>query len=110
MISKRHRLPAFAIRTIIRTGKRMESPVLSASITHKATQASWRGAIVVAASVDKRAVVRNRIRRVISESLRAFEDRIPPSMDIVMRVKKGFLYETQEQSTKQVQALLDQLV
>jgi ribonuclease P protein component len=110
MLPKQHRIPAFAIRTVIRTGKRIDSPTLSASVTHTPTQACWRGAIVVSTAVDKRAVVRNRIKRVISESMMHFEDRILASMDIVFRVKKGFLYDTQEQATTQVKLLLDHII
>lgn len=66
----------------------------------------WRCATVVSVSVDKRAVVRNRIKRLISESVRNLHPELPGGTDVVFVVKKGFLYDAQQQVDTQVHSVL----
>ncbi len=109
MLPTLHRLPSLTIRMVMRGGKRLATEVLQASVTTSMSPTPWRCAIIVSTKVDKRAVVRNRIRRLIGETLRNLHPALPEGIDIVIMVKKGFRYETQDQANEQIRALLRSL-
>lgn len=69
MLPKSHRLPSPDVRVVLRTGKRIVSGSIELKSIPTLTNV-FRCAIVVPTSVDKRATRRNRIRRLISESVR----------------------------------------
>lgn len=93
---------------LFRRGKKIESPLFR--LIFLATELPYfRVAIVVAKSVEKRAVLRNRIRRRIREWLRKHMKAKSPSADIIFLVKKesihtdrSYLYEELEDCLKEI--------
>lgn len=106
MLSKLHRIPSVLISTVVKTGKRTFQNNLQCVVRHVNTSHVWRCAIVVSTSVDKRAAVRNRIKRLISEAVTHRVPKLPEGTDIVFFVKKGFVYESQQKANEQVNGVL----
>lgn len=109
MFSKPHRIPSVLISTIMRTGKRTIAGCLQCTTANAKNSIAWRCAVVVPTSTDKRAVVRNRIKRLISESITRLSPELPAGMDFVFFVKKGFEYASQKQANDQVHTLLQKI-
>ena len=106
MLSKLHRIPSVRISAIMRTGKRTVQGSLQCTSLSVQGLGTWRCAIVVPTATDKRAVVRNRIRRLVSESIAHVSPELPSGVDMVFFVKKGFIYDSQQSANDQVYALL----
>lgn len=88
MLLKENRLPSPQIKTVLRRGKRVSAQGLQLIFTQNSLSVS-RFAFVVPKSVDKRAVGRNRLKRLTRESVRlAFPD-VTPGWDGVFMVRKG---------------------
>ena len=90
----------------MQTGKRTIEGCLQCTAVQTQSSDDWRCAIVVPVTTNKRAVVRNRMKRLISEAIRHMSITFPAGLDIVFFVKKGFVYETQQQANDQVYSLL----
>ena len=105
MLSKPHRLPASEIPFVMKTGRR----VLGKGITFIYTPGAGRFCFFVSTKVDKRATVRNRVRRLMSESVRHQLDSIPP-IDAVIIGSKSLIGRTQIQVEAVVHDLLRQAV
>ncbi len=108
MLSKLHRVPSVLINTVAKTGKRTFQSHLQCVVRHASESHVWRCAIVVPSSVDKRAAVRNRIKRLISEAMAHLVPELPERTEVVFFVKKGFVYESQQKANEQVYGLLSQ--
>lgn len=85
---------------VMRSGKRVVLDTIQCIYTKQKDLGVWRCAIVIPTGVDKRAVVRNRMRRCISESLRVHVSPIPDGVDMVFLVKKGFPTEQRDVNEK----------
>ena len=72
---------------LLRRGRRSSSPLFHAASRPNGLAHS-RFAFIVPRAVDKRAVVRNRLRRRMREYIRARAGRIVPSHDIAITCKK----------------------
>lgn len=103
MLPHSHRLPKEAIRTTLRHGTRIMSETLQ--IFYKKTTGPARFAIIVSTKIDKRATARNRMRRIISESLRHLLPDLP-DMDCVITVRKNIAKSTQTEMETMLAALL----
>ena len=90
----------------MQTGKKTVQVSLQCFVLHAKDSGTWRCTIVVPTSTDKRAVVRNRIKRLISESMARLSPELSSGTDIVFLVKKGFHYESQKYVNEQVHSLL----
>jgi ribonuclease P protein component len=102
MLSQPHRLPSLDIPHVLRFGKRVVradvqliyaqsdsgnlDPAKGETDVRKSAS---RFAFIVSTKVDKRATHRNRIRRLLSESVRLRMDSIKPGVDGVFVAKKG---------------------
>lgn len=87
MLPKPNRLPSPEIKSVMRSGKRASTEGVQLVITQHTLPAS-RFAFVVPIGVDKRAVRRNRIRRLLRESVRLALPTIAPGWDGVFFVRK----------------------
>lgn len=63
--------------------------------------------VVVPIKIDKRAVVRNRIKRQLSEIIRLMYKDIKPGFNIVLFCKSPILETKQEDMKKQVECILE---
>jgi ribonuclease P protein component len=88
MLPKLHRLPSVEINNLTRYGKRVSS-VLGLFLYKKSDAPVSRFAFVVSKKVDKRAVVRNRLKRIVSESVRYLLPAIKQPIDGVFLVRTG---------------------
>lgn len=87
MLPKPNRIPSPAVRSVLRQGKRIIGDRMEVKI-QKTANDLFRCAIVVPMRVDKRATARNRIRRLISESVRHLLPRLSQGYDVVIQVKR----------------------
>jgi ribonuclease P protein component len=71
-----------------------------------APHGSTRFAFIVSTKIDKRAIVRNRIRRLISESVRLFLPEISQSRDYVFIARKELIGLDQKEVEKRVVTLV----
>jgi ribonuclease P protein component len=85
MLPKIHRIPSSDLRSVIRYGTRVINKELDVKRVHTACDV-FRCAIIVPTRVDKRATKRNRIRRLISESVRHILPTLAKGHDVVIRV------------------------
>ena len=88
MLPKENRLPSPQIKTVMRRGKRVSAQGVQLIITQNSLPVP-RFAFVVSKSVDKRAVVRNRLKRLARESVRLGLPSLMPGWDGVFMVRKG---------------------
>lgn len=88
MLPRSNRLPSSDIKTVMRSGRRLHGDGVQLVFIQNALPVS-RFAFVVPISVDKRAVVRNRMRRLVRESVRLALPTIAPGWDGVFLIRKG---------------------
>lgn len=93
---------ADAVKNAMRRGRRIEHPPLFAHILENKGDFS-RLAVVVPKSVDKRAVVRNRIRRRVLEIMRHILPKIKNPANIVIRAGLG----SEKMDFKQIKYVLE---
>ena len=67
-----------------------------------------RFAFVVRKTVDKRAVVRNRIRRVLRSCVEELREQIVPGYDMLFFLEKGIIDKRQADLSKELHGLLEQ--
>lgn len=96
MLPKPNRLPSFEIKSVMRRGRSISSDWLQLIFRRReereinfATTSPSRFAVIVPMSVDKRATARNRIRRLVRESVRLLLPKIASGWDGVFMMKKG---------------------
>lgn len=88
MLPKENRLPSPLIKTVMMRGKRIATDGLQFVFIQN-TLAISRFAFIVPKSVDKRAVGRNRLKRLTRESVRLALPSLASGWDGVFMVKKG---------------------
>ncbi len=76
------------IKNVLRSGRRVETPLVSVLFARQYTE-SPRYAFIASRAIDKRAVVRNRLRRRAREWFRKRDDFKKNHCDIVMIFKKA---------------------
>ncbi len=88
MLPEHHRLPSPQIKTVMRRGKRVSAQGVQLIITQNTLPVS-RFAVIVPKAVNKRAVGRNRLKRLTRESVRLALGSLLPGWDGVFMVRKG---------------------
>ena len=88
MLPKENRLPSPQIKTVMRRGKRVSTQGVQLIYTQNNLPLS-RFAFVVPKAVDKRAAIRNRLKRLTRESVRLALGSLAPGCDGVFMVRKG---------------------
>lgn len=89
MLPTTNRLPASIFSTIFRTGKRIHSPELTLIVVQTKEPISRFG-FVVSKKTAKRAVDRNRIKRILRESIHHLLPTIPTGLNCVFIAKQNF--------------------
>ena len=96
MLPKEHRLPSPQIKSVMRRGKRVHEAGLT--LFYQKLDPRLRGddvgevsrfAVIVPKAVNKRAVGRNRLKRLTRESVRLALGSLAPGWDGVFMVRKG---------------------
>lgn len=88
MLPKSNRLPAIEIKKILRSGKRIGGREFQL-VYAGGDAGNCRFAVIVSSAINKRAVARNRIKRLLRESVRHLITGIKP-VDAVLIAKKDF--------------------
>lgn len=87
MISRTHRFHGYgSLRYAYRNGKTVRGPLTSLKYVENPKRTSYRISVVVSRKVSKSAVVRNRIRRRLYESVRLLEPKITEPYDVILTV------------------------
>lgn len=86
MLPHSHRLPASEIPRVMKFGKRLSAQGITLAYTKERQETINnkqlpRFSFIVSTKVNKRAVVRNRMRRILSESVRHLMNRIALDID-----------------------------
>lgn len=118
MLPRENRIPSSELSKIMRFGSRVQTPVLSivyrvSSIKEKQVQNTEyrilnteynrsRFAFVVSTKIDKRATRRNRMRRLMSESVRLHLKEMKAGTNCVCIAKKGLAGLSQTEVEMQV--------
>lgn len=108
MISKSHRFHGYgSLNFLYRNGRTVRGTLFSLKYTPNPKRQTYRLAVVVSRKVSKSAVLRNRIRRRVYETVRLLEDRIIAPYDLVITV---FHEQTAEISDEELgRSIKDQL-
>lgn len=104
MLSREYRLPA---KTRLVRPRYLKKGLFSFKYAKNDLSAS-RFAFVVRKSVDKRAVVRNRIRRVFRSCIEELVERIVPGYDMLFFLEKGIIDVTRDTLLKEVTLILEE--
>lgn len=87
MIAKEHRFTGQAgLRFVYRRGTSVRGPLFSIKCIRNQRRASYRAAVVISRKVHKSAVVRNKIRRRLYETISLIEADIAGPFDIIINV------------------------
>ena len=103
MLPPINRLPKKQISSVLRRGTHVRSGI--AELVYRKSVGTPRFAFIVSTKIDKRATARNRMRRVLSESVRHILATIAP-IDGIFIAKKNFAELPQTEVEKIVRALL----
>lgn len=105
MLSKSNRLPSPEIKSVMRRGRRVTTPELTCIWCESKTSQA-RFAFIVSTKVDKRATMRNRIKRVLGESVRQLAPNMGFGMDVVLIARNKSLGESTEKTVKILSEIL----
>lgn len=87
MISVAHRFHGYgSLKGVYKRGRTVRSSSINLKFDYRGSRKPYRSAVVVSKKVSKSAVVRNRIRRRIYETVRRAENDIAPGSDLVFTV------------------------
>ena len=97
MLPQPNRLPSYTIRDVMRRGRRIIGNGLTLILVSRLDDGTHfsRFACIVSTKVDKRSVVRNRMKRVLSESIYHLLPSIISSVDCVIVGSKELVGLTQ---------------
>lgn len=86
MLPTPYRTPSSRVPVVLRHGSRIVSGPLELRMM-KSDDMNFRAAVLVGVSVDKRATVRNRMKRLVRESVYRLLPRLTGGIDAVIRVR-----------------------
>ncbi|KKU87416.1 ribonuclease P protein component [Candidatus Gottesmanbacteria bacterium RIFCSPLOWO2_01_FULL_48_11] len=101
-----YRLPTPDVKQVMRSGRRLASPELVLIYQKNTTDAS-RFALIVPKSVDKRAVGRNRTKRLVREALRKLLPAIAQAIDGVIIARRKV--ESLEEALSSINGLVSRI-
>ena len=98
MLPKENRLTDdYDFRRVKRLGKSYHCPLFKLSIARRKIEGPSRFGFVISKKIDKRAVVRNRIKRLLREAVRNKLEKIPGGFDIVFVVRPKIVGKSYEE-------------
>ncbi len=107
MLPKENRLTDdYDFRRVKRLGRSYHCPIFKLTVAPQKIAAPPRFGFVISTKIDKRATVRNRIKRLLREAVRAKLSRIPEGFDLVFVVRPKIV----GQSYEEVRAEVDQVL
>lgn len=105
MLPQSHRLPASDIPRIMKHGTRITGNGIVLITANNETDVS-RFSFIVSTKIDKRATVRNRIKRLLSESVRLLLPTITKHIDCIMIARHELMGLNQKEVGKRVMEVL----
>lgn len=109
MLPSANRIPTGEIRRVMKTGRRFVGYgmifLYVRSKKMKEIPPAPRFAFVVSTKVDKRAVARNRVRRILSESVHHLLDRIAPATDGIILASRELVGLSQKEAEERISAV-----
>ncbi|MBL7150438.1 ribonuclease P protein component [Candidatus Microgenomates bacterium] len=109
MLSKKFRLPGNQIPLVLKKGKRFSFPLFNLVVCQQSQLLNSRFTFVVSTKISKKAVVRNRTKRLLSEAVRLLLPQIKKGFDIIFFAKKPFLEEKLQDVMPQVEKALNKI-
>ncbi len=111
MLSKKFRLPGNQIPQVIKKGKRFSFSLFNLVIYQRQRDKGTKGqsscfSFVVSKKISKKAVIRNRTKRLLSESVRLLMPQIKKGHDIIFFAKKALTEEKLQDILPQVEKSL----
>lgn len=110
MLPKENRLTDdYGFRRVKRLGKSYHCPLFKLSVAPQKVSAAPRFGFVVSTKIDKRATVRNRIKRLLRRAVRERLERIPDGFDIVFVVRASIVGKDYEEIGSEVDKILSKI-
>jgi len=109
MLSQRYRLPSFDIPRILKHGVRVAGNGI-VLITQNNEKDVSRFTFIVSTKIDKRATVRNRVRRLMSESIRLLLPVMTKHIDCIMIARRELVGLSQKEVGKIVTEVLKRAI
>lgn len=110
MLPKENRLTDdYDFRRVKRLGKNHHCPLFSLTVAPRKTRGPSRFGFVVSTKIDKRATVRNRIKRLLREVVRANLTKIPDGFDLVFVVRPKIVGKNYEEVRFEVDKILSKV-
>jgi len=110
MLPKENRLTDdYDFRRVKRLGKSYHCPLFKLSLARRKIKAESRFGFVISKKIDKRAVVRNRIKRLLRQAVRERLERIPDGFDIVFVVRPQIVGKNYEEVNSEFDKVLSKV-
>jgi ribonuclease P protein component len=101
MLSRANRFHGYnSLRHVYRGGNTARGPLFAVKAIHNPRRQNYRLAVVVSRKINKSAVARNRMRRVLYELTRELDTQISGPYDIVITVFHDTLRETDSKTLR----------
>jgi ribonuclease P protein component len=108
MFPRENRLPSYEIPLLFQSGRTASVEGLQLRYRIRTEQAK-RFAVVVPLSLSKKAVVRNRIKRLVREAVRATVLTLPAGIDAVVLVKRNMGWTGIEEMRESMKKLVSRI-
>lgn len=107
MLAKKRRLKLTKKGEIFKKGKRVGTPLLFLFFKKGEDRKKTKAALVVGKKIDKRAAVRNKIKRMMAGGVKACFKRMRKGQEIVILARKGILGKSDKEIEKEVKKGLE---
>jgi len=110
MLPKENRLiDDYDFHRVKRLGKTYHGPIFSLTVARRKTAGPSRFGFVISTKIDKRATVRNRIKRLLREAVRARLAKVPNGFDLVFVVRPKIVSKSYEEVCAEVDKILSKV-
>lgn len=107
MLSQKYHFPLTTeFNSIKKEGQMFNGPMFGLLIGIRDTGQGTRFGFIISTKIDKRSVVRHRIKRLLTEAIRLNLDKIKPGYDFVFLAKKSIAGKSLEEVKKEVEERL----
>jgi len=110
MLPKENRLTDdYDFRRVKRLGKSHPGPLFSLAAAPRKTKGQSRFCFVISKKIDKRATVRNRVKRLLRGAVRERLEKIPDGFDIVFVVRPKIVGRSYEEINTEFDKILSKV-
>ena len=110
MLPKENRLTDdYDFRRVKRLGKSYHCPLFKLSLAQRKIEGPSRFGFVISKKIDKRATVRNGIKRLLRRAARERLEKIPEGFDIVLVVRPKIVDKSYEEVSAEVDKVLSKV-